>query len=108
MAQIIELCGDFDIELKMGGKFSHDLFTSRGHLRHIHNLKPITLTQLLTETYNYPHREAKRFASFLTPMLRVDPSLRATAAEMLMHEWLGPWDSGDYSRHAQAYEPYAA
>ncbi|KIJ45618.1 hypothetical protein M422DRAFT_166378 [Sphaerobolus stellatus SS14] len=106
MAQIIEVCGDFDIELKMGGKFSRDIFNSRGQLRNIDKIKPISLTQLLTETYNYPPREAKHFATFLEPMLRVDPSMRSTAAEMLLHEWLGPRETGDYSRLPQSYESY--
>jgi len=106
MAQIIELCGDFHIDLKMGGKFSRDIFRSSGQLRHVENLKPITLTQLLTETYNYPHHEARQFANFLQPMLQVDPSLRATAAEMLQHEWLGQPGLGDYSRQPDSYESY--
>lgn len=92
MAQIIELCGDFDLELKMGGKFSHDIFTSRGKLRRVKHLKPVSLTRVLAENYNYHSHEAKQFAAFLSPMLRVDPDLRATAAEMMAHKWLETWE----------------
>ncbi|KAF8527948.1 putative dis1-suppressing protein kinase dsk1 [Hysterangium stoloniferum] len=111
MAQIIELCGDFDLGLKMGGRFSRDIFNSRGALRHIHTLKPITLPHLLAENYRFHSHDAKQFAAFLGPMLRVDPELRATAAEMMMHEWLGshgptPWVSTGQPQIAQSYEDY--
>lgn len=111
MAQIIELCGDFDISLKMGGKFSRDIFNSRGQLRHIHTLKPMPLTRVFTETYQCHTREAKQFASFLSPMLRVDQELRATAGEMLQHEWLGSYDitprtSKELPQAVRSYESY--
>ena len=92
MAQIIELCGDFDLDLKMGGKFSRDIFTSRGKLRHVRHLKPVSLSRVLADNYNYHSHEAKEFAAFLSPMLRVDPNLRATAAEMMTHKWLDTRD----------------
>lgn len=93
MAQIIELCGDFDLQLKMGGKFSRDIFTSRGKLRNVRHLNPVSLTRVLAENYNYHSHEAKQFAAFLSPMLRVDPAMRARAAEMLAHHWLNTWDA---------------
>lgn len=93
MGQIIELCGDFDLDLKMGGKFSRDIFTSRGKLRNVPHITPVSLTRVLAENYNYHSHEAKQFAAFLSPMLRVDPNLRATAAQMMTHKWLDTWDT---------------
>ncbi|KAF8592070.1 kinase-like protein [Ramaria rubella] len=104
MAQIMELCGDFDLSLKMGGKFSRDVFTSRGTLRHIRHIKPMSLSHVLAENYNYHSHSAKQFVSFLSPMLRVDPDMRATAAEMLSHEWLDSRDAILPPRIQQPYE----
>lgn len=112
MAQIIELCGDFELRLKVGGKFSRDIFTSRGaschpfnsarsniyitgKLRRIRHLKPKPLDQVLEENYNYRARDAKQLAAFLYPMLCVDPEERATAREMTAHRWVDTWDEGD-------------
>jgi len=95
MGQIIELCGDFDLRLKMGGKYSRDIFTSRGYLRHVKHLKPIPLHKVLTETYHYRHADAMRLSEFLMPMLNVDPVSRATAHEMTRHEWVDSWYEED-------------
>ncbi|KAF8480655.1 kinase-like domain-containing protein [Gautieria morchelliformis] len=106
MAQIIELCGDFDLDLKLDGKFSRDIFTSRGKLRNIKHIKPVSLTRVLAENYNYHSPEAKQFAAFLSPMLRVDPSLRATAKQMMTHKWLETWDANPATPREQRVQRF--
>jgi len=91
MAMIIELLGDeyaFEFEFRMGGKFSKQIFTSAGELRHIQNLKPWSLHRVLLEKYVYSAADARAINSFLLPMLAINPRDRARAVEMLNHEWL--------------------
>lgn len=59
-----------------------------GDLRHITKLKPWSLYRVLVDKYEWKTKDAKEFAEFLLPMLEVDPSRRATAAECLKHSWL--------------------
>jgi len=91
MAMIIELLGEnfpFDLEFKRGGKFSHQIFTSTGDLRHIHSLKPWSLRRVLMEKYVYSPSEAQAINAFLLPMLAINPRDRARAVDMLGREWL--------------------
>jgi len=91
MAMIIELLGDdfpFDLDFKKGGKFSHQIFSPTGELRHIHTLKPWPLRRVLIEKYVYSPSEAEAMNSFLLPMLAINPRDRSRAADMLDHEWL--------------------
>jgi len=91
MAMIIELLGDdypFDLDFKMGGRFSKHIFTSAGELRHVSSLKPWSLLRVLLEKYVYPPVEAKGMNAFLLPMLAINPRDRARALEMLSNEWL--------------------
>lgn len=41
------------------------------------------------DKYLIPESEAKHLESFLQPMLHLNPDKRATAREMLDHDWLG-------------------
>jgi len=43
---------------------------------------------VLSEKYGMARGEAEQLADFLLPMLRLDPDLRASAADMLLHPWL--------------------
>jgi len=109
MAMIIELLGEdypFDLDFKMGGKFSKNIFTSTGkegnnlwhntdvtlfcagELRHIHALKPWSLHRVLLEKYVYSAPEARAINKFLLPMLAINPRDRSRASEMMRHEWL--------------------
>lgn len=60
----------------------------QGELRHITKLKPWSFYQVLTEKYEWSHKDAHDFSSFLVPMLDFDPQKRATAWECLQHPWL--------------------
>ncbi|KAH0590340.1 hypothetical protein H2248_000497 [Termitomyces sp. 'cryptogamus'] len=90
MAQIIELLGDFPLEVKMGGKYSRELFDHVGNLRYIHELRPWPLNRVMTEKYGYSDSDAAKFSDFLLPMLAVDTKERAHARDMLDHPWLSP------------------
>ncbi|TFK30402.1 kinase-like protein [Coprinopsis marcescibilis] len=88
MAQIIELLGDFSLEVKMGGKYSRELFDHTGALRYIRTLKPWPLHRVMTEKYLYTDEDSKSLCSFLLPMLTTDMRQRAHARDLVNHEWL--------------------
>ncbi|GEM10543.1 SFRS protein kinase [Rhodotorula toruloides] len=88
IAQIIELLGPFPRSIALAGKFSADIFTRKGELKHIHKLKFWPLHSVLQDKYLIPETEAKLLESFLQPMLNLNPDKRASARDMLDHEWL--------------------
>ncbi|KAL1722269.1 kinase-like domain-containing protein [Schizophyllum commune] len=88
MAQIIELLGDFELEAKMGGKYSRDLFDHSGHLRYIKTLKPWPLKSVMMQKYLYSEADADALCDFLLPMLAPDFHKRARASDMIDHPWL--------------------
>ncbi|KAG6829279.1 hypothetical protein H0H92_005032 [Tricholoma furcatifolium] len=88
MAQIIELLGDFALDVKMGGKYSRELFDHSGNLRYIHELRPWPLKRVMTEKYSYPEADAVALSEFLLPMLSIDMKERSHARDMLDHPWL--------------------
>ena len=59
-----------------------------GDLRHITQLKPWGLFQVLREKYEWPSKDARELADFLEPMLEFHPERRATAEQCLQHPWL--------------------
>jgi serine/threonine-protein kinase SRPK1 len=88
LAHIIELLGEIPRRIAMSGKHSRQFFNKKCELRHITELKPWGLFEVLTEKYDWSDTEAQEFTSFLLPMLDFDPNRRATAAECLKHPWL--------------------
>ncbi|KAF8905437.1 kinase-like domain-containing protein [Gymnopilus junonius] len=90
MAQIIELLGDFPLEVKMGGKYSRELFDHTGALRYIRTLKPWPLKRVMIEKYLYSESDADALCAFLKPMLTVDMRERVNACDMKNHPWLEP------------------
>lgn len=88
IAQVIELLGDFPKSLAFSGKYSADIFTRRGELRHIHKLRFWPLIKVLQEKYLMPEEDAEKLDAFLMPMLRLHPEQRASAAESLRDRWL--------------------
>jgi serine/threonine-protein kinase SRPK3 len=99
MAQIIELMGDFPLEVKMGGKYSRELFDHTGALRYIRSLRHWPLKKVMMEKYLYSENDAVALCDFLEPMLAVDHRDRKEAREMVGHpwmevdedEWVGEW-----------------
>jgi serine/threonine protein kinase len=97
IAHIIELLGPIPYQFVSCGKYSKEFFTKRGELRHINQLRPWEMYEVLREKYEWNARDAAEFSDFLLPMLTYDINKRATALECLNH----PWISGDY---AEDYE----
>ncbi|XP_023691704.2 SRSF protein kinase 1-like isoform X1 [Paramormyrops kingsleyae] len=88
IALIIELLGKIPRKLILAGRYSKDIFTKKGDLRHITKLKPWGLLDVLVDKYEWQHQEAQAFVDFLLPMLDLVPEKRATAAECLRHSWI--------------------
>jgi len=88
MAQIVELLGDFPLEVKMGGKYSRELFDHTGALRYIKTLKPWPLKRVMTEKYLYPEADSAALCSFLEPMLSIAFWERVNARDLKDHRWL--------------------
>ncbi|TFK57525.1 kinase-like protein [Heliocybe sulcata] len=88
MAQIMELLGDFPMDVKMGGRFSRELFDSTGALRYIKSLKPWPLKNVMMEKYTFSEEDAQALCGFLLPMLAIDHRERASAHKMSNHPWL--------------------
>ncbi|KAJ7599022.1 kinase-like protein [Mycena floridula] len=88
IAQIMELMGEMPKPLSLGGKYSSEFFNRRGELRHITKLRFWPLEAVLHDKYLFPTEEAEALASFLAPMLRLNPDKRAKAGELVHHKWL--------------------
>ncbi|KAG9015062.1 serine/threonine protein kinase, CMGC group [Tulasnella sp. 427] len=89
IAQIIELVGDgFSKEMKTSGKWSREIWRSNGALRHINRLHNWPMSDVMKDKYDYKPEDAKLFADFMEPMLKVDWHARTSAKDMLDHPWL--------------------
>ncbi|XP_069040142.1 SRSF protein kinase 3 isoform X2 [Lepisosteus oculatus] len=88
IAHIIELLGPIPPHFALSGRYSREYFNRRGELRHISNLKPWALYEVLLEKYEWPLEQAAQFSDFLLTMLEYIPERRATAAQCLQHPWL--------------------
>ncbi|XP_062855288.1 SRSF protein kinase 3 [Trichomycterus rosablanca] len=88
LAHVIELLGSIPSHFALSGRYSREYFNHRGELRHISNLKPWGLFEVLLEKYEWPLEQAAQFSDFLLTMLAYVPEKRATAAECLQHPWL--------------------
>lgn len=95
MAQIIELLGDFPLDVKMGGKYSREIFDSTGSLRYIKTLKPWPLKRVMMEKYLFTDGDADSLCAFLKPMLHTDFRARARAADLINHPWLYTQDAAE-------------
>ncbi|KAK9464507.1 kinase-like domain-containing protein [Lipomyces arxii] len=88
IAQIIELLGRFPRHLAMGGKWSLEFFNRKGELRNIHKLRAWSLSDVLHDKYHHDTFDAQNIATFLLPMLELNPERRADAGGMVNHDWL--------------------
>ncbi len=97
IAHIIELLGPIPYDLAMSGKYSADFFTKRGQLRHINQLRPWEMYEVLTEKYDWSTRDAAEFSDFLLPMLNYNIYERASALDCLNHPWITNSYTADYT-----------
>ncbi|PPR07639.1 hypothetical protein CVT24_006547 [Panaeolus cyanescens] len=88
IAQIIELLGEIPKSIAFSGKYSHEFFNRKGELRHINKLRYWPLEAVLHDKYLFPKPDADALASFLLPMLRLQPEKRAKASDLMHHNWL--------------------
>ncbi|KAJ2994830.1 serine/threonine protein kinase, CMGC group [Globomyces sp. JEL0801] len=88
IAQMIELMGHFPKQMTTTGKYCTELFNRKGEVRHIHKLRFWTLPDVLTEKYRFHIQEAKDISTFILPMIQISPPKRASAKEMLEHDWI--------------------
>jgi serine/threonine-protein kinase SRPK3 len=108
IAQIIELVGEFPQNIAFSGKYSSRFFNRKGtlkifhhkhahtsshtslpgELRHINKLRFWPLEDVLHDKYEFSRETAQTIASFLSPMVRLNPEKRAGAGELVHHRWL--------------------
>jgi len=88
LALFIELLGKIPKKLIEAGKQSKTFFSRQGELRHIKSLRYWGLDDVLKKKYKFSPADARDLASFLQPMLALDPEKRASARAMLQHPWL--------------------
>merc|ERR1719382_1156510 len=88
LALFVELLGPMPGKLISRGRRSTTYFNRRGELRHIKSLRFWGLGDVLQQKYHMHPIEARNLASFLLPMLRLQPEERTTAKMALEHPWL--------------------
>lgn len=112
LALFVELLGNMPKSLLSRGRRSTTYFNRRGELRHIKSLRYWGLEDVLQQKYHINPLEAKNLASFLMPMLRLNPEERDTAQQLLAHPWLrglpGPDLAEAVARVGPAYMPSMA
>lgn len=104
LAQMIELLGPMPKNFALSGKNSRRFFDKTGHLRKIRGLNYWPLSRVLVEKYRYRREEAEPLADFLTKTFNWDPEKRATAQELLSHEWFTMGKNYDTKYTDEEYE----
>lgn len=104
MAQIIELLGKMPKKFAIAGRYSKKYFHKNGQLRRIKGLQFWPLKNVLMEKYRFKEHEAQGINDFLLPMLTYEPEKRATAKEMLEHDWFKMPEDFNYKMTEREYE----
>ncbi|CAD7934992.1 unnamed protein product [Amoebophrya sp. A120] len=99
LALCIELLGKIPSHLVSKGRNGRTYFNRNGDLRHIKTLRYWGIEEVLNQKYNVDIMEARNLASFLIPMLALNPSDRVTAQKHLQHPWLRGLPSPDLDAH---------
>jgi len=97
LAQISELFGKIPKSLALSGKYSSQFFTNEGELKAIKNLKMWFLKDVFREKYKFSETESAELSDFLSPMLKVCPTERASAHQCLDHPWITNIDISDFN-----------
>ena len=104
LAQMMELLGRMPKNMALSGKHSKKFFTGQGNLKRISGLNFWPLKKVLMEKYRIKEEEAQSLSDFLTPMLEWYPTQRATAQQMLNHNWLNMEPNYEYKYSDREYE----
>lgn len=88
LALFVELLGPMPTKLIARGRRQATYFNRKGELRHIKSLRYWGLGDVLQQKYHMHPVEAKNLASFLLPMLKLQPEERIIAKDALQHPWL--------------------
>eukprot|EP00392_Amoebophrya_sp_AT5.2_P003879 g3884.t1 len=99
LALCIELLGKIPSELVAKGRNGRTFFNRAGDLRHIKTLRYWGIEQVLNQKYGVDIMEARNVATFLIPMLALNPENRVTAQQHLSHPWLRGLPSPDLDVH---------
>jgi len=105
LALCIELLGPVPQHVQAKGRHRRTYFNLHGQLRHIKSLRGADLESVLRHKYRMAPVPARSLASFLMPMLALDPDLRPTAQRALEHPWLKGLPSDDCN---EFFKPHAA
>eukprot|EP01096_Ripella_sp_DP13-Kostka_P018153 TRINITY_DN9723_c0_g1_i1.p1 TRINITY_DN9723_c0_g1~~TRINITY_DN9723_c0_g1_i1.p1 ORF type:complete len:512 (+),score=215.37 TRINITY_DN9723_c0_g1_i1:62-1537(+) len=92
LALILELLDQNMPKDLLSGKDARNYFEG-GKLIAFKTLKVWVLADVLEQKYKMPREEAEEIAGFMSPMLKLHPADRASAAEMLQHPWLADADT---------------
>lgn len=88
IAQIMELLGPLPLSLLLSGQMTRQYFTQRGHLRHIHKLRPWGLFDVLKDKYHFSEEQSQKLCEFLLPMLALSPRRRVDSGSLIEHPWI--------------------
>ncbi|CAO3644345.1 unnamed protein product [Cunninghamella blakesleeana] len=88
LIKIVELMRVIPRTLTIGGQYSREFFNQKGELRNAKQLRYRRLRDVLHDTYFMDPDQADKISKFLSTMLEVDMMKRATAEQVLNHEWL--------------------
>jgi serine/threonine protein kinase len=88
LALTMELLGSMPQNVLARARMKRTFFNMRGELRHIKQLRFWSLENVLMQKYKFNPVRARTLASFLLPMLHLDPDQRPTAQKMLRHPWI--------------------
>lgn len=79
------ICNNDNNSLCKTHRYSY--YSVAGNLKHITNLKPWYLYDVLSEKYDWNQADSKEFSAFLLPMLDLDQDSRVSATQCLKHPW---------------------
>jgi serine/threonine protein kinase len=97
LALCMELLGEMPEKVLARSRQRRTFFNLRGELRHIKKstMRFWSLENVLKQKYKQHPVTARTFASFLLPILELDPDLRPIAQDHLKHPWLRGLPSDD-------------
>jgi len=88
LALTMELLGNIPPNVLARSRMRRTFFNMRSELRHIKTLRYWSLENVLRQKYKQNAVQARTLASFLIPLLCLDPDQRPTAQQQLKHPWV--------------------